>query len=106
MLPPAIRTTSGRAQQAVRQKTHKTKQKQKQKQNRDMRTWGGVQRRLLTGGAAYGMPRNSATGPTKTPLTSPLYVSTTGRGIAPSATPSIANNTTIRIKSKYAAAHS
>src|ERR1700729_527158 len=39
---------------------------------------GGCHRSAPTGGAAYGMPRNSSTAPLATPRTAPLAVPTTG----------------------------
>src|SRR3984957_7876336 len=39
---------------------------------------GGRHRSAPTGGAAYGMPRNSSTAPLATPRTAPLAVPTTG----------------------------
>src|SRR5580692_4941116 len=39
---------------------------------------GGCQRSAPTGGAAYGMPRNSSTAPLATPRTAPLAVPATG----------------------------
>ena len=40
--------------------------------------WGGCQRSAPTGGAAYGMPRNSSTAPLAKPRTGPLAVPATG----------------------------
>ena len=40
--------------------------------------WGGCHRSAPTGGAAYGMPRNSSTDPLDVPRTAPLAVPTTG----------------------------
>src|SRR5580658_10033533 len=40
--------------------------------------WGGCHRSAPTGGAAYGMPRNSLTGPSARPRTAPLAVPATG----------------------------
>src|SRR5215472_840073 len=43
---------------------------------------GGCHRSAPTGGAAYGMPRNSSTAPLATPRTGPLAVPLTGPALA------------------------
>src|ERR1700733_8587707 len=48
---------------------------------------GGCQRSAPTGGAAYGMPRNSSTAPLATPRTAPLAVPAIGAPPPPGARP-------------------
>src|ERR1700722_2445366 len=45
--------------------------------------WGGCHRSAPTGGAAYGMPRNSSAAPLARPRTAPLAVLTTGAAAGP-----------------------
>src|SRR5580704_12637718 len=47
--------------------------------------WGGCHRSAPTGGAAYGMPRNSSTAPSARPRTAPLAVPTIGPTTGPPA---------------------